>query len=94
MKATFTKLKNGDWGVRVEGEVTEGQSIVVTKKDGSTDVKTIQKVLWNKDGISLCSIEQIKTKYYNGCSCPQDCCRPRCSCPSYCNCRGGNIFDC
>ena len=32
------------------------------------------------------------TSYH--CSCNQSCCRPRCTCGSRCNCRGGNIYDC
>lgn len=34
------------------------------------------------------------SKRRSGCSCVEECCDPRCTCPSYCNCRGGNVYDC
>lgn len=58
MKASYTKLKSGAWGVRVEGTVSDGQSITVTKKDGSSKSETIEKVLWTGNGVSLCAIKQ------------------------------------
>lgn len=62
--ASYTKLKNGDWGLRLPGKATAGQTITVKKKNGETEKKTIARVLWvGKDlktgqEISLCSIEQ------------------------------------
>lgn len=58
MKASYTKLKSGAWGVRVEGKVVDGQSITVTKKDGTAKSETIEKVLWTGGGVSLCAIKQ------------------------------------
>lgn len=54
--ATYTKLRDGSWGLRVEGSAREGQRITVTKKSGETKTETITKVLWNGNGISLCAI--------------------------------------
>jgi hypothetical protein len=56
MKATYTKLKSGDWGVRIEGAVKPGAIVTVTKKSGETKSETISKVLWMGNGISLCAI--------------------------------------
>lgn len=56
MQATYTKLKSGDWGIRVLGVVAEGSSITVTKKSGETRTEVIRKVLWFGNGISLCAI--------------------------------------
>ena len=44
--ATYTKLKSGAWGVRVSGTATVGQSITVSKKDGSQKNETVGAILW------------------------------------------------
>ena len=44
--ATYAKLKNGDWGVRVQGVTTVGATVQVTKRDGSSKTETIAKVLF------------------------------------------------
>lgn len=50
MPATYTKLKNGDWGVRFVGpKPKEGSQITVKKKDGSEKRETVEKVLWSDD---------------------------------------------
>jgi hypothetical protein len=64
MAATYTKLQNGSWGVRASGKLTDGATVVVSKKDGSTKTETVEKVLWSgkdqKTGaiVSLCAIER------------------------------------
>lgn len=59
MATTFTKLKNGSWGLRVQGtEVSPGSRVTVTRKDGAQVVKTIGQVLWTGEGVSLCSIDE------------------------------------
>lgn len=54
---TFTKLKDGTWGVRVEGATKAGATVVVQKKDGSTATEKIKAVLWSGQGVSLCSLQ-------------------------------------
>ena len=54
--ATWTKLKSGEWGVRVEGKATAGQTVTVTKKSGETQTVTVGKVLWTGNGVSLCTV--------------------------------------
>jgi len=57
MIATYTKLKSGDWGIRIEGGKPEsGSSITVSKRDGSSKIESIDKVLWSDGKVSLCSI--------------------------------------
>lgn len=72
MKATYTKLKSGDWGLRVEGgDVKAGQSITVTKKDGDTKTETVAGVLWTGNGVQLCSIKPKQRRGdYPGKMCP------------------------
>lgn len=59
--ATFTKLKNGDWGVKVNGSASPGQQVTVDKKSGGTKTVKIAKVLWSGNGVSICAIEQRQT---------------------------------
>jgi len=107
MATTYTKLRDGSWGVRVEGPApAAGLTVTVTKKSGETKAEKIGKVLWTGNGVSLCSIEGSKPangssngqtqapRRGRSCSCTADCCRNGCRCESHCNCRGGNIYDC
>jgi hypothetical protein len=61
MSATYTKLRSGEWGVRVEGAARAGQTITVRKKDGSTKTETIEKVVWTGNGVSLCAVKSNKS---------------------------------
>ena len=54
--ATYTKLRSGDWGIRVQGTVEAGAMIVVTKKSGEAKSETVAKVVWSGNGITLCAI--------------------------------------
>jgi len=58
--ATFTKLNDGSWGLRVKGVAHHGDYVVVTKKNGESTMKQIKTVLWadgiNADRVSLCTI--------------------------------------
>ena len=56
---TYTKLRNGDWGVRVEREVKKGDKVTVTKKNGGTKTETIAAVLFTtNEGVRICAIDQ------------------------------------
>ena len=56
-QATYTKLRSGEWGVRVTGErVTRGSMVTVTKKDGELREEHIERVLWSGEGVMLCAI--------------------------------------
>jgi len=56
--ATYTKLKNGSWGIKVQGTASAGQSVTVTKRDGSSKAELVDRVLWAGDGVAICSIAQ------------------------------------
>lgn len=60
MSATYTKLKNGEWGIRIEGSVSVGQFVPVKKKDGTINGETVAAVLWSSGGVSVCSIATSK----------------------------------
>ncbi|MDE2105533.1 MAG: hypothetical protein KGL39_50365, partial [Patescibacteria group bacterium] len=61
MKITYAKLKNGEWGVRVEGcddpRRLVGQIVQVSKRNGETKEERIKALVWDKDEIALCKIE-------------------------------------
>ena len=92
---SYTRLKSGDWGVKgPSGEVREGATVTVIKKNGETKQETIEKVLFSRDGIALAAIKP-RQHTRGGCACTeQGCCRPRCQCDRMCVCRGGTVFDC
>jgi hypothetical protein len=53
---TWTKLKSGEFGLRGRG-LTEGATVTVTKKDGTTSTATVGKVLWRgDDGMCLATV--------------------------------------
>ena len=62
MSASYTRLRNGAWGLRVQGETPiQGDQISVTKKDGSTKEETIYRIIWsgadsNGEAVSLCAL--------------------------------------
>ena len=60
MNATFTKLRSGEWGVKVGGTVRAGDEVVVSKKDGSQSRERVEKVVYAGNGISICAIKKRK----------------------------------
>lgn len=59
-EATWKKLDDGSWGVWVEKrKVKEGSIVGVKKADGEITEETIDKVIWEGDGVRLCT---VKTK--------------------------------
>lgn len=72
MSATYTKLQDGSWGVRVPGsvQVVAGMRVTVAKKDGTTKPEIISRVVWSgkgRDGaaVHLCAIEQQGQRVYD-----------------------------
>lgn len=47
--ATYTKLEDGTWGVRVNSSrrLAEGDVLTVSKRDGSSKTERVAKVLWH-----------------------------------------------
>lgn len=46
---TDTKLKTGEWGVKTNLPVRLGDTLLVTRKDGSTTVEKVTEILWKYD---------------------------------------------
>lgn len=58
MRATYTKLRSGAWGIRIESDTkpVEGTDIEVTKKDGTVKTEPLVKIVWSGDGLYICAI--------------------------------------
>lgn len=57
--ATFTKLRDGSWGLRIVGPnaVEPGQTVTVTKKSDETSTERVGEVIWSDGkGVTLAKI--------------------------------------
>lgn len=60
MNATPVKLKNGDWGARVQSErVANGDEITITTKAGKSWPARVVRVLWKGKGVAICATESL-----------------------------------
>jgi len=55
--ASYTKLKDGTWGIRVQGAARAGATVNVSRRDGSSKTKVVGRVIWAGGGVSICSID-------------------------------------
>jgi len=56
-EATFKKLKDGSWGLLVNSEsVRPGDDVLTITKAGKREVKTVGKVVWSGNGVTICTI--------------------------------------
>ena len=54
--ATWMKLRDGSWGVRITGTAKPGDTVTVTSKGGETKTATVANVVWTGNGVTLCSV--------------------------------------
>jgi len=100
MRATYTKLRSGEWGVKLQGEfqnAAQYPGVLVTKKDGTTKTERITKVVYCGQGITLCAIEQRSrrpsaSRYEDNCHTDGNC--SSCCDPKTCPCGDGSWFRC
>ena len=50
---SFTQLKNGSWGARVEGNSNEGDTATLTKRNGDKSNVKLGRVVWRGNGVTL-----------------------------------------
>lgn len=72
---------------RTPDKFNEGKFRVCLESFGDEPVK-----FW-VDEEKLCDPPPPK-KRHNDCDCEDTCCARYCSCEEWCNCKGGNIYDC
>jgi hypothetical protein len=56
VNATYTKLRDGSWGIRVTGTAKAGDVVTVTKRSGEAVNATVGRVVWTGNGVSLCEV--------------------------------------
>jgi len=54
--ATWAKLRDGSWGVRVTGEVRVGDVVTVTAQSGKVQDKAIREIAFRGQGYTLCYV--------------------------------------
>jgi len=55
--ASFTKLRSGDWGIRVEGLlVRPGDRVTVRRKDWTRTEEVVSRVVWRDGLVAICEI--------------------------------------
>ena len=97
---SYTKLKDGTWGIRGAGLV-EGTTVQVTKKSGETKSATVGQIIWTgadkKTGavISLARIAQSGSGRSSRTSSYGDYCGYQCPVSrKTCNAANGPCHDC
>ncbi|NCA14195.1 MAG: hypothetical protein EBS89_08700 [Proteobacteria bacterium] len=60
MSATYSKLRDGSWGLRIAGRVAPGEQVTVTKRSGETRTETVRHIIWQApDGsVTLAAIQK------------------------------------
>lgn len=58
LTASFARLRDGSWGLRIPGRVTAGQTVIAVTRDGRRENLTIGSVLFQAAGDkpALCTI--------------------------------------
>jgi hypothetical protein len=62
MSASYTKLRNGDWGIKVQGKVEIGAKVNVRKKSGEEKIETVTAIVFEGGGVCICAIAANQTE--------------------------------
>ena len=97
--ATWSRLRDGGWGLRVTGPVGSGSRVTARRADGTTSVEVVGRVIWRGDGVTLATVQaparpsggggyaRSRSRRWAPCG------YPGCS-PSYCDeCDGGGRYS-
>ena len=55
---SYSKLKSGDWGVRITGTGKTGSMVNVQRKDGQIKPEKLGKLVWEGNGVQLYAIDK------------------------------------
>ena len=62
MTISYTKLRSGEWGVRSDQAIKEGEIVSVTVKTGAnagkTKTETVKKIVWTDGKVWLAAVEK------------------------------------
>jgi len=61
MRATYSRLSSGEWGIRVHGSAQPGQQIVVTALSGESHLEKVDTIVWQRGGLSVCTIDRSQS---------------------------------
>lgn len=93
--ATYTKLRSGEWGIRMEGAAKPGMTVAVKTKAGKVKSETIAKVVWSGNGISICAISQRPAEASSHSSTKSEYCGYECPVTGMrCCAKNGPCHDC
>lgn len=53
---TFTKLRTGNWGVKLPGRARAGQEVMVQTRAGEQKRVVVGRVVWSGNDVSICTI--------------------------------------
>lgn len=53
MTTTYTKLRDGAWGIRATGPIVAGQQVQVTTRDGRVKTETVGTIVWQSNGATV-----------------------------------------
>lgn len=59
MECTFSKLKSGDWGVRIVGHAQANSVVDVTTKAGKIKQVTLKHLIWGDGTVELWEVNQF-----------------------------------
>ena len=55
---SYSKLKSGDWGVRMTGTGKTGDMVNVQRKDGQIKPEKLGRLVWEGNGVQLYAIDK------------------------------------
>ena len=73
--ATPTKLQNGTWGARVQGDVAQGDTVTISTRSGKSWTATVDRVVWSGNGVSIVATSKGASRSahsrgtWTGCNC-------------------------
>jgi hypothetical protein len=53
---TYTKLHDGNWGLRSTDTLQPGATVTVAKKSGDTKIEAVGRIVWQGNGVTLATI--------------------------------------
>ncbi len=96
-KATPVKLRSGEWGAKVQGQVREGDTVTITTRAGKSWEARVSRVVWHGGGVSICATGgrggRGPGRRRGGCHTDGDC-SSTCVGNHDCPCRDGGWFSC
>ena len=92
---TYSKLKDGSWGVRGSvAEVVAGASVTVNKKSGESKTETVGRVLWTDGELALATIAASSSSKSYSPSRKTRACKTGGNCSSFGSGRSCGAHDC